>query len=49
MKFSLIQSTVDWMDGSKSLATRSLYAGRDVSDNGRRGGRITLLASAFPP
>ena len=27
MKFSLMQSTVDWMDGSKNLDTCSLYTG----------------------
>ena len=39
MKLSLMQSTVDWIDGSKSLATCSLYMGRDGSDNGWGGGR----------
>ena len=52
MKFALMESTVDWIEGSKNPDTCALRIGGDVSENRRKGGSdqwITLLTSTFPP
>ena len=43
-----MQSTVDWMEGSKSLDTCPLYTSLDVSDNGWGGGGGYPASVSFP-